>query len=286
MSQRYLVIGGTGSLGRSVIAELLKREPGADISVLSRGELKQKELKRDFPTVSTVIGDIKDKASLNLEGFSTVFHFAALKHIDVAEEQPIESVKTNVLGTINVAERALSAGVANVVFSSTDKAVLPINVYGMSKALSEKYLLDINRKQEATRFSVFRWGNVLGSRGAVIHLFLKDLKEKGSITITDPKMTRFWIHIDDAARFLLDNYKDAPLFHPIFPPMKAASVTSLGEAAARYLGIKTYSVTYSGIRRGEKFHECLWSDHDFCLRSDTCEHYSHEELLDLIRKSV
>lgn len=283
---KYLIIGGTGSLGTEVIGQLLKKDSGADITALSRGELKQKELKAIYPTVKTVIADIKDASSLNFTGFDTVFHFAALKHVDVAEDHPVECIKTNILGTINVAEKAIAAGVKYVVFCSTDKAVLPINVYGMSKGISEKYLLNLNSENSKTRFSVFRWGNVSGSRGSVINSFIKDLKDGGSVNITDSSMTRFWIHIKDAAKFLLDNYETAPLNIALIPSMKSSTVVSLAKAAARHLGIEQYRTNYCGIRRGEKYHECIWSDHDHCVRSDNCERYSDEELLNLVRNSI
>lgn len=282
---RYLVIGGTGTLGKAVIAKLYKKNENADITIYSRDELKQKQVQALYPKLNCIIGDVRDSSALIVASanMDAIFHFAALKHIEIAEANPEECIKTNVLGTINVARCATVNGVSDVVFSSTDKAVLPINTYGFSKAISEKYLLDLNSKSN-THFSVFRWGNVLGSRGSVIHSFVETLKKEKKLYITDPKMTRFWIDIDDAAEFILSEYRHAERI--MIPNMKAARVVKLAEMTARYLGITDYTMHYTGIRPGEKYHEVLWSDHDHCIRSDTIEDYSDEELLDLIDRTM
>ncbi len=237
-----------------------------------------------YPGVRFVLGDIRDRTSLDPHfiGKEIVFHFAAMKHVDMAEMNPEESIKINLLGSLNVAKAAIANGVRYCVFSSTDKAVLPINNYGMCKALSENYFLSQNKAQDATKFSVFRWGNVLGSRGSVIHSFLASLKETKSVKITDARMTRFWIDIRDAARYILDNYDSAEASSTMIPPMKAAKVLKIAELCARYLNISDYQIEYTGIRAGEKLHECIFSDHSICYRSDTTQEYSDEEILKMI----
>lgn len=283
----YLIVGGTGTLGTAVIRALLKQNKKAEITVFSRDELKQKKTKEMFPQVTCMLGDVRDIASLSTacRGKDVVFHFAALKHIEVAEENPEECIKTNIYGTINLARACLEAGVQHCVFSSTDKAVLAVNTYGMCKAVSEKYLHEMN-KAALTHFSVFRWGNVLGSRGSVIHAFTESLKKNKTVYITDPKMTRFWIHIDDAVKYMLDNFQDAPPDRALIPPMKASTVVKLAELTARHLEIKAFKVEITGVRPGEKYHECVWSDHDRCIRSDTAQQYGDDELLSLIERTL
>jgi UDP-N-acetylglucosamine 4,6-dehydratase len=283
---KYLIVGGTGTLGTCLIEKLLAERQ--EVTCFSRDELKQQDMKQLYPEVRYVIGDVRDKPSLLtvMPGHDVVFHVAALKHVDVLEGNPTESIKTNILGTINVAEAAMESGVKHLVFSSTDKAVLPINVYGMSKAISERYLLGLNRSQEKTRFAVYRWGNVLGSRGSAVHGFAKCLREHGGVKITDARMSRFWIHIEDAVDFMLKTYVDAPSDRPLIPPMKAAKVLDLAAALAEMMGLKKYDISFLGIRPGEKIHECLDSNHDQCLRSDTAEQYTKKELVKMLRRVV
>ncbi len=283
-----VIVGGTGTLGKELAKQLLWADPEAKITIFSRDELKQQEMRQTFPTLRYVIGDIRDRSSLDpvLQGAESVFLVAALKHVDVLERNPVEGIKTNILGTINVAEAAVAAGVKHVVFSSTDKAVLPINTYGHTKAIAERYLMGLNTSQAKTSFSVFKWGNVLGSRGSVIHAFSKSLTESQKICLTHSEMTRFWIHIEDAVGFMLSRYETAPKDKILIPEMKASKVLRLGEAVARAKGIRKYNVEVIGIRAGEKIHEQLESNHDFCIRSDTAPQYSDEELLAMVRAVI
>lgn len=278
-----LIVGGTGTLGKALL-DLIGHKRNYSITVLSREELKQKQLMDIYPNVRFVLGDIRDHHSLSSHflGKEVVFHFAAMKHVDMAEHNPEESIKINLIGSLNVAKAAIANNVRYCVFSSTDKAVLPINNYGMCKALSENYFLTQNQLQDITKFSVFRWGNVLGSRGSVIHSFLTSLKETKSVNITDPRMTRFWIDIKDAAEFILDHYEGGSPDMPMIPPMKACRVVKIAELCARHLGIKDYKVNFSGIRAGEKLHEAIFSSHEICYRSDTTEEYSDDEILKMI----
>jgi FlaA1/EpsC-like NDP-sugar epimerase len=279
---KYLVIGGTGTLGKALIGELVK-DGHAEVRCLSRCELKQKELRDAFPTAKLrcLVGDIADYDSLSdaMRGINVAFHVAALKHVDTAEYNPEAAVKTNVLGTINVAKAAEAAGVPYCAFSSTDKAVEPINVYGMTKGISERILFRRNEAQDETRYSVFRWGNVATSRGAAIHYFAKTLREEGRAYITSPDMTRFWIRIDDAVKFMLANYRNAPANAPVIPQLKSASVMEMIAAVARAVGVTDYSVKEVGLRPGEKLHESLAPSFD----SYSAERYTPEELDAILR---
>ncbi len=281
---KFLIVGGTGTLGTALVESLAGEDH--DITVFSRCELKQSQMRQRFPEVRFILGDIRDPRSINqaMQGVDTVFHVAALKHVEVGEENPVEFIKTNILGTVNVAEAALAAGVRNVIFSSTDKAVLAVNTYGMTKGISERYLLSLNQRQTPTRFAVYRWGNVAGSRGSVIHSFVRSLKENRGVTITDARMSRFWIHLDDAVDFMLTTYAVAARDRVMIPPMKAAKVIDLASSLADILRIKDYAIAFSGLRAGEKIHETLESNHEFCLRSDTSEQFTAAELKTLLRR--
>lgn len=283
---KVAVIGGTGTLGSSLIEHLSKSNH--QIISVSRDELKQQILRVQYPKVRFVMADIRDKQSIKmaLRGVDVVFHTAALKHVDILEENPAEAFKTNVLGTMNVAEAAIEVGVPKVVFSSTDKAVLPINTYGYTKALSEKYLFSLNFKQLTTRFVVYRWGNVIGSRGSAVHTFVRSLKEKGEINLTDKAMTRFWIRIEDAVKYMIESYEWADTDEPMIPTMKASSVQRLALAISETLGILDPKINVIGLRAGEKIHECLMSSHSGCLRSDTAPQYTRDELLKLLKGIV
>lgn len=283
---KHLIIGGTGTLGTALAARL--SDAGHELVIFSRDELKQAQMRQRFPDIRFVLGDIRDPRSFNgtMKGVDTVFHVAALKHVDSGEDNPVEFIKTNILGTINVAEAAMDAGVKHMVFSSTDKAVLPINTYGMTKGISEKYLLSLNRNQLKTKFSVFKWANVLGSRGSVVHTFTNSLKEDGCVRVTDSRMTRFFVHIDDVVDFMLDNYVSASCTEAMIPPMKAAKVMDLAEALAKIHGIKKLDVSFIGIRPGEKLHEVMVSTHDYCMRSDTYDQYTAAELETLLRRAT
>ncbi len=285
MASDVLIIGGTGTLGTALIPRLKAKK--FNITVLSREELKQKQLISNFPYVKTLLGDIRDYDSIERAcyGKTVVFHLAAMKHVDMAEANIEESIKINLQGTLNVAKACLKGSVGFAHFSSTDKAVLPINVYGMCKGLSEKVWRDYNRF-DSTRFNVFRWGNVIGSRGSVIHNFVKSLKEEGKVYITDTKMTRFWIHIDDVAKFLADEHDIYnQMTDALIPPMKGSTILRLAEMTAFYLGTK-FKVEKIPVRPGEKIHECL-DYHDGLARWDSDhEAYTDQELLDLIARTL
>lgn len=282
-----IILGGTGTLGTALARELLIN-PSTHITVLSRGEHKQKQMAADFnydPRISFVIGDIRDRDALlsNLAGFDLCFHVAALKHVDTGEYNPEEFVKTDTIGTINVADAAVFNRIPHVVFSSTDKAVDPANLYGCCKLISEKILFARNKRQKHTRFSVFRWGNVASSQGSVIPLFIKSIKERGEYSITHPDMTRFWIKIDEAVRFMISNYKSAPTDRVMIPPIKSAKVSVVAEAIADLLGIQKPECKITGVRPGEKIHELLSSIHTDLppISSEACT-FGKDELMEFL----
>ena len=280
-----LIAGGTGTLGTVLMRRLSLK--GEKVICLSRDEQKQQALKKEFPSVRFVIGDIRDEGSLNkiIDPISAVFHVAALKHVDALEADEDEAIKTNYYGTRNLAYWAIKRRVPQFVFSSTDKAVSPLNMYGMSKAQAENLLFRLNKEQVGTNFSVYRWGNVLGSRGSALHSFVKTLMEDGSINITDPAMTRFWILIDEAVDYMLGNYRDVKNA-PKIPEMKAALTTEMARAVAYCMGVESYETKIIGKRPGEKIHECIFSSHEFCIRSDTAKRFDFQELVALVRVAL
>jgi UDP-N-acetylglucosamine 4,6-dehydratase len=283
---KYLILGGTGTLGREITRQL-QENPTARITCFSRDELKQKQLADEMPkeSIHFRLGDIRDREALEdaMEGVHTVFHVAALKHVDTLEANPEESIKTNVFGTMNVIRAAERTGVKSVVFSSTDKAVDPINVYGMCKGLSERLLLHRNEVQCRTQYAVYRWGNVIGSRGSFIQSVAKTLQNERMAYLTHPGMTRFWIRIEDAAAYLLKTHRMAHLHEPMIANMKAAPVVHVIQVIAKLLGIEDYKILDIGKRPGEKLHEVLFSQHSpETVSSDTCEQYTDDELAKMI----
>ena len=275
-----LLIGGTGTLGNALTPKLLAL--GYEVTILSREEIKQKKMMAEYPELKYALGDIRDYDSLEKHCYlkDVVFHLAAMKHVDMAEANLNECVKINLLGTMNVIKACRDAGAA--VFSSTDKAVLPINAYGMCKALSERLWFDAGEQ-----FSVFRWGNVIGSRGSVLHSFVNSLKAERKVYITSMEMSRFWIHIDDAAHYMINNFKFSNHGQPYIPQMKAARIVDLARATANYLGINDYAVERIPIRAGEKIHEWLdYHDPETEWKSSTATQYSDEELARLVERTL
>jgi UDP-N-acetylglucosamine 4,6-dehydratase (inverting) len=252
-----LVTGGTGSFGKAFIREVLDNHDPRRIVIYSRDELKQYECRNLFdndPRLRWFIGDIRDLHRLNraMHGVDHVVHAAALKQVDTAEYNPWEFVKTNIIGSQNVIEACIDAGVKKVVALSTDKASSPINLYGATKLTADKLFITGNHYAAAypTRFSVVRYGNVMGSRGSVIPFFRK-LGEAGeSLPITDLRMTRFFITLPQAVKFVLDSFEmmdGGELYVPRIPSMK---ITDLAQAV-----VPGAAMHNSGLRPGEKLHE-------------------------------
>ncbi len=259
-----LVTGGTGSLGKALISNLLLNSTVSRIVIFSRDELKQQELKSFFnndPRLRWFLGDIRDLPRLEraFHGVDFVIHAAALKQVDTGEYNPMEFIKTNVLGSQNVIEAAINCGVKKVVALSTDKASSPINLYGATKLTADKLFIAANNYSQSygTSYSVVRYGNVMGSRGSVIPFFKKLATEGQSIPITDLTMTRFWISIEEAVEFVLESLiiaQGGELYVPKIPSMK---ITDLAKAIA-----PNSKLVEVGIRPGEKLHEEMISAED------------------------
>lgn len=260
----YLITGGTGSLGRALVRKLLANSSVRRIVVFSRDELKQYEFRQEVgldPRVRFFIGDVREEKRLAraMHGVDFVIHTAALKQVDAAEYNPYEFIQTNIVGSQNVIESAINSGVKKVIALSTDKASSPINLYGATKLAADKLFQSANHYSMSygTAFSVVRYGNVLGSRGSIVPHF-KSLAAKGeSLPVTDFRMTRFWITLNQAVDFVLsclESMEGGELFVPKIPSVK---ITDLIEAVAP--GCKTHEV---GIRPGEKLHEEMISEDD------------------------
>ena len=275
---RVLIAGGTGTLGTELVSYYHSK--GAEVICISRDELKQKELKAKFPNIKCFLGDIREPIHIPVnEQIDILYHVAALKHIDVLEDNILEAVKTNIHGTINLANYAVIKRIPKFAFSSTDKAVYPINVYGHTKAICERYLQCLNETQDTTSFRVFRWGNVIGSRGSVLESFRRELDEKKRISLTHPQASRFWIKIEDAVSFMIERTEFRDRYSGIqIPTMKASSVERLAIALADMMGISNFEILMTGLRPGEKIHENITAH----LNSENAEQYTNEELKELL----
>ncbi|HTP02100.1 MAG TPA: UDP-N-acetylglucosamine 4,6-dehydratase (inverting) [Anaerolineales bacterium] len=260
-NQTILITGGTGSFGKKFVEIALKDLRPRKLIIFSRDELKQHEMRSagfDQPILRYFIGDVRDRERLTraMHGVDVVVHAAALKQVPACEYNPMEAVKTNIMGTSNVVEAALDAGVKKVMALSTDKAVNPVNLYGATKLAAEKLAVQSNAYAagSATRYSCVRYGNVVGSRGSVVPVFLSQ-REHGTITVTDDRMTRFWLSLEQGVRFVIacmEEMRGGEVFVPKIPSMK---VIDLARAIA-----PDASVSVIGIRPGEKLHEVLISE--------------------------
>ena len=257
-----LLTGGTGSFGQKFTETVLKRFNPRAIRIYSRDELKHWQMRKKFnddPRINSFIGDVREKDRLEraMDGADIVVHAAALKQVPLCEYNPFEAVKTNIIGAQNVIEAAINHNIKKVMAISTDKAVNPVNLYGASKMCMEKLFIAANAyvgDKRQTRMSCVRYGNVVGSRGSVIPLFKEQIKT-GTITVTDKRMTRFWITLEQGVEFSIQCIKQmcgGEIFVPKIPSMK---VTDLAKALIPECSIKTI-----GIRPGEKIHECLLTE--------------------------
>jgi UDP-N-acetylglucosamine 4,6-dehydratase len=258
--QVVLITGGTGSLGRKLTEVFLHKHPPKKLIILSRDELKQSEMQQAFPDdrypcMRYFIGDVRDRDRLYraFDGVDVVFHAAALKQVPTAEYNPLETIRTNVLGAANVIDAAIDCNVRSVVAISTDKAANPINLYGATKLCSDKLFVAGNNYvgQRRTRFAVVRYGNVVGSRGSVVPLYLK-LRETGRLPITDERMTRFWITLDQAADFVLGCLRRMEGGEVFVPKIPSVRIVDLARAIGPNCQLDTI-----GIRPGEKLHEVM-----------------------------
>lgn len=264
-NKTVLITGGTGSFGHKFVELALKNYSPKKLIVFSRDELKQFEMRsvfpeEEYPNIRYFIGDIRDKERLSraLDGVDVIIHAAAIKQVPAAEYNPLEAIKTNVLGAANIIDVAIDRGVERVIALSTDKAANPINLYGATKLCSDKLFVAANSYvgSRPTKFSVVRYGNVVGSRGSVIPFFNK-MKSSGTLPITDKRMTRFWITLDQGVEFVfhcLDFMQGGEIFVPKIPSM---NIMDLAEAIAPECRTEVV-----GIRPGEKLHEVLVPEDD------------------------
>ncbi|PID02609.1 UDP-N-acetylglucosamine 4,6-dehydratase (inverting) [Sporosarcina sp. P2] len=260
-NKTILVTGGTGSFGKKFIRRILK-EDVKKVIVFSRDELKQYEMKQEFrdPRIRFFIGDVRDKERLHraFYGVDIVIHAAAMKHVEACEYNPFEAVKTNIYGAQNIIEAAIDRNVKQVIALSTDKAAAPVNLYGATKLASDKLFVAANSYvgDKPTQFSVVRYGNVVGSRGSVIPFF-KKMKETGILPVTDERMTRFWLTLDQGVKFVLDSLTrmhGGEIFVPKIPSM---NIMDLAKAIGPNCAIEIV-----GIRPGEKLHEVMVTQDD------------------------
>jgi UDP-N-acetylglucosamine 4,6-dehydratase (inverting) len=258
-----LVTGGTGSFGKKLVEIMLRDFHPNKLIIFSRDELKQHEMRMkgfDHPSLRFFIGDVRDKERLHraMQGVNIIIHAAALKQVPACEYNPFEAVKTNIIGAQNIIDAAIDTHVEKVVALSTDKAVNPVNLYGATKLCAEKMFIQGNAYAGVggTAFSCVRYGNVIGSRGSVIPLFMSQ-KKQGKMTITDERMTRFWITLDQAVQLVIvaiDHMQGGEIFLPKIPSMKIMDLT---EAIA-----PECEIDIIGIRPGEKLHEVLITEEE------------------------
>lgn len=273
--KNILITGGTGSFGKQFVRTILKKYKPNKIIIYSRDELKQYEMAQKFndTCMRYFIGDVRDLPRLlkAMNGVDFVVHAAALKHVPIAEYNPMECIKTNVMGAQNVIDACIANGVKKIIALSTDKAASPANLYGASKLVSDKLFVAANNLTGTHKiiFSVVRYGNVLGSRGSVVPFFEKLIREgASSLPITEPNMTRFWITLQEGVDFVLKNFermKGGEIFVPKIPSMKIAEIA---KAIAPHLPQEVI-----GIRPGEKLHEIMCPLDDSHLTIEFQDHF-------------
>ncbi|WP_375177556.1 SDR family NAD(P)-dependent oxidoreductase [Marinobacter mobilis] len=277
MRNVVLVTGGTGSFGKTMVNKLLAEGYG-EIRILSRDEAKQEEMRIAYsrPELKFYIGDVRDKASVDkaMKGVDLVFHAAALKQVPSCEFFPMEAVKTNIIGSQNVIDSAVEAGVKSLVCLSTDKAVMPVNAMGMSKAMMEKVAQASSRqlRESDTVISCVRYGNVMCSRGSVIPLFIKQIKEGKALTITEPTMTRFMLSLNDAIELVAFAFEHANQGDIFIRKAPACTVKLLAETLLEIFGASN-DIRVIGWRHGEKLFETLASAEELLRSEDMGEYY-------------
>ncbi len=285
--KNILITGGTGSFGKKYTELLLKKYKPNKIIIYSRDELKQYEMAQVFDDecMRYFIGDVRDEKRLlkAMRGVDFVIHAAALKHVPIAEYNPMECIKTNIMGAQNVIDAALEAHVQKVIALSTDKAANPVNLYGATKLASDKLFVAANNLtgDRETKFSVVRYGNVIGSRGSVVPFFQKLIHDGAKeLPITDERMTRFLITLEDGVEFVLKNFKrmhGGEIFVPKIPSM---NMTDLANAMAPTLPHKII-----GIRPGEKLHEIMCPSDDSHLTLEFHDHYVIKPTIQFTQRS-
>jgi len=273
-----LITGGTGSFGNAVLRRFLNSGL-AEIRIFSRDEKKQDDLRKRYAhqKLKFYVGDVRDSRSVSaaMRGVDYVFHAAALKQVPSCEFHPMEAVRTNVLGTENVLDTAIAAGVRRVVCLSTDKAVYPINAMGISKAMMEKVMVATSRNLEGTNTVICgtRYGNVMASRGSVIPLFVEQVRAGKAMTITDPSMTRFMMTLDDAVDLVLYAFEQGNNGDIFVQKAPAATVQVLAQAILELMGRPDHPVNEIGTRHGEKLYEALLGREEMACAEDLGSYY-------------
>ncbi len=261
---RILITGATGSWGQTLVKMLLNNYNVEQVICFSRGELQQVLMQRKFnnPKLKFVIGDVRDWEAVRTatRGVDLIFHMAALKHVPICEEHPQEAIKTNITGTTNVVNAAIENGVKKVVDVSTDKAVEPLNLYGMTKSVGEKLIIQANDLSDKTRFVCVRGGNVLGSNGSVVPLFIEQIKRGGPITITDINMTRFFLTLEEAIGLVLRATTTSVGGETFVMNMPAYYIKDIADVLIDRYG--RTEVKEIGIKPGEKLDEVLIGKHE------------------------
>ena len=269
-NKTLLITGGTGSFGNAVLNRFLKSDI-KEIKIFSRDEKKQDDMRRSYKSkkIKFFVGDVRDPLSIDgaMTNTDYVFHAAALKQVPSCEFFPIEAVKTNIIGTENVLNSAINNKVEKIICLSTDKAVYPINAMGISKAMMEKVFVAKSRNSGKTKIIGTRYGNVMGSRGSVIPLFIEQIKAGKPITITDPKMTRFMMSLDEAVELVLYAFKNGNQGDLFVQKSPAATVSVLAKALVELYKSKS-PVKEIGIRHGEKMYETLVTKEEMIKAED------------------
>ncbi len=271
-----LITGGTGSFGNAVLRRFLDSDL-REIRILSRDEKKQDDMRKKFNSAKLkfYVGDVRDYQSVQnaVRGVDFIYHAAALKQVPSCEFHPMEAVKTNILGTENVLEAAITHGVKRVVCLSTDKAVYPINAMGISKAMMEKVIVAKSRASTDTVICATRYGNVMASRGSVIPLFTNQIRAGTPITITDPEMTRFMMTLDDAVDLVLYAFEHGNPGEIFVQKAPAATIDTLARSLCRMLGKPDHPINVIGTRHGEKLFEVLLSREEMAAAEDLGNYY-------------
>lgn len=275
-NKTLLITGGTGSFGNAVLRRFLTTDI-KEIRIFSRDELKQDDMRKFYndDKLKFYIGDVRDKNSIDdaMRGVDYVFHAAALKQVPSCEFYPMQAVKTNILGTENILNSAIAKSVKKVIVLSTDKAVYPINAMGISKAMMERVAVTKARNVTQTMIAVIRYGNVMASRGSVIPLFINQLRSGAPITITNPKMTRFMMSLDQAVELVLfafENGKSGDIFVQKAP---AATIELLANTIKDIIGRPKHEVKTIGTRHGEKLYETLLTKEEMVKAIDMGEYF-------------
>jgi len=274
--KKLLITGGTGSFGNAVIRRFLDKGL-SEIRVLSRDEKKQDDMRKLFlePKLKFYLGDVRDYDSVKeaVRGVDYIFHAAALKQVPSCEFFPLEALKTNAMGVENVLNAAIYYNVQKVICLSTDKAVYPINAMGISKAMMEKIAIAKSRNSENTIICITRYGNVIGSRGSVVPHFINQIRSGVAMTLTDPKMTRFMMSLDEAVDLVDFAFSNAKSGEILVQKSTSATIETISNAVKEILDVKDYKTKIIGTRHGEKLYETLLSREEMFKAEDCGQYY-------------